>query len=552
MNRFTRAWKNVARNQRKHRQPLGARPTVEGLEKRCLLAVSLQLFPTPPVNALAAGPDGNVWFTEGNQIGRITPTGVLSEFAIPDGGQNARDIAAGSDGNLWFYSNPPSNVAALGRITPQGVITLDPLGGTPMTRGDGTWVSTLAASSDGNIYYFEWTTIFDHGWSITVYSIHKEILSVPPQTTSLDPGTTRTGHMATAPGDEVWYLRNNRIGRTDGTTMSDHLLPNPYFQLLSITTGPDGNGWFTEILGTTTYQIGRITQQGAITEFAVPIAATSIATGPDGNLWFTDPLANRIGVMTPAGDVINQYRVPWNTHPDNIITGPDGALWFDTTQGLGRMAIVNLTPSQAFVSQTYRDLLGREVDPVGLAGWSTMIDQGTARSDVVRSIEVSPEYQGVVVQQLYATYLHRSADPGGLASGEAFLAGGGTREQLAALLLGSAEYYQSQGGSTNDGFLTALYQDALQRSIDPTSLAAGEQALATGTMRDQLALSVLASEEHRMIVVNQMYHSYLSRQPAQAEQHAWVQFLNGNQTDPLLDAAAIAGFVGSDEYVAGV
>src|SRR5262245_38182118 len=56
----------------------------------------------------------------------------------------------------------------------------------------------------------------------------------------------------------------------------------------SITTGPDGNLWFTEGIGN---QIGRITSAGAVTEFAIPTAGSqplSITAGPDGNVWFTE------------------------------------------------------------------------------------------------------------------------------------------------------------------------------------------------------------------------------------------------------------------------
>ena len=53
---------------------------------------------------IAAGPDGNLWFTEGNgnQIGRITTAGVITEFPIPTANSDPYGIAAGPDGNLWF------------------------------------------------------------------------------------------------------------------------------------------------------------------------------------------------------------------------------------------------------------------------------------------------------------------------------------------------------------------------------------------------------------------------------------------------------------------
>ncbi len=58
--------------------------------------------------------------------------------------------------------------------------------------------------------------------------------------------------------------------------------------------GPDGNVWF--VVGDD-HSLGRITPQGAITEFAVPAGITlgDITHGPDGALWFTDIVAGSIG-----------------------------------------------------------------------------------------------------------------------------------------------------------------------------------------------------------------------------------------------------------------
>jgi virginiamycin B lyase len=65
---------------------------------------------------LAVGPDGNVWFTEQiGKIGRITPTGTISEFTIPTIDSIPGSIAAGPDGNLWFTENLQNKI---GRITP--------------------------------------------------------------------------------------------------------------------------------------------------------------------------------------------------------------------------------------------------------------------------------------------------------------------------------------------------------------------------------------------------------------------------------------------------
>lgn len=100
---------------------------------------------------LTAGPDGAVWFTDGGQIGRITTSGQASYFAIPDyysGGfplsVTADFIAAGSDGNLWFTASDSDDDPLIGRITPGGSITFFPL--TPTTSNFGGTVDPGASS----------------------------------------------------------------------------------------------------------------------------------------------------------------------------------------------------------------------------------------------------------------------------------------------------------------------------------------------------------------------------------------------------------------------
>jgi len=57
---------------------------------------------------IAAGPDGNLWFTNlgNNSVGRVTPAGVVSNFT-GSGISDPFGIAAGPDGNLWFTMNRP-------------------------------------------------------------------------------------------------------------------------------------------------------------------------------------------------------------------------------------------------------------------------------------------------------------------------------------------------------------------------------------------------------------------------------------------------------------
>ena len=97
-----------------------------------------------------------------------------------------------------------------------------------------------------------------------------------------------------------------------------------------ITAGPDGNLWFVEILGN---NVGRITPNSpnTITRFPLPTAGSDpqqIVAGPDGNLWFTEG-AGRIGRITPGSpNTITEFPVPSGQGTYGITVGPDSNLWF--------------------------------------------------------------------------------------------------------------------------------------------------------------------------------------------------------------------------------
>ena len=105
------------RGGRRRRKPVRYRPEVTALESRWLPSTITE-FPLPPLNnpagytpVITNGPDGNLWFTDpaAGKVGRITPAGQVTEFAVPspDNGPSrgaGSAITAGPDGNVWFAS----------------------------------------------------------------------------------------------------------------------------------------------------------------------------------------------------------------------------------------------------------------------------------------------------------------------------------------------------------------------------------------------------------------------------------------------------------------
>src|SRR5207244_7837169 len=91
-------------------------------------------FPVPTANSkpvfITPGSDGNLWFTElsGNNIGRIKPSGVIKEFQVPTSNSGPAGISSGPDGNLWFTESSGNKIGRLTLVTP-------PFGG-PVTATD--------------------------------------------------------------------------------------------------------------------------------------------------------------------------------------------------------------------------------------------------------------------------------------------------------------------------------------------------------------------------------------------------------------------------------
>jgi virginiamycin B lyase len=71
--------------------------------------------------SITVGADSNLWFTEssGNQIGRITSSGVVTQFTLATGSR-PQQIVSGPDGALWFTEKGSNQI---GRLTTDGQLT---------------------------------------------------------------------------------------------------------------------------------------------------------------------------------------------------------------------------------------------------------------------------------------------------------------------------------------------------------------------------------------------------------------------------------------------
>ena len=220
------------------------------------------------------------------------------------------------------------------------------------------------------------------------------------------------------------------------------------------------------------------------------------------------------------------------------------------------------TASEAFVNQVYRDLLGRNAEPAGLNEWSALVDQGHPRTEVVADIAGSLEYRYRLVTGFYNTFLQRAPDTAGLNAWVAFLTPLFVRtatlppvmmrspEDVEVGFLESPEYFQNRGTGTNSGFLTALYQDVLNRAVDPTGASGWGGILDSGHTPDGsdprafVATGVVKSDEASRDVVEGFYSRFLHRAADPGGVSEWAGLIENGPGS----GAVIAGIVGSDEY----
>jgi streptogramin lyase len=261
--------------------------------------------------------DGNFWFTESfvndqnatpHKVGRITPTGQVTEFNVCDF-CFPTDIVQGSDGILYFTKND----ASLGRITTDGTVLTDiPAVFSPNGNG-------LDAHGDDI-----WFTDFNRH-SVWRYDIPTDAFTEFPA-----PNTVPLDVVVAADGI-VWFTDGNgQIGRLDPTTGVITEIDVDGFPR-EINIASDGAVWFTERF--TPQAVGRINPVpnpdiDDVTLFPVDGGPEDIAPAADGSMWFTRTTAGNIARITPSGVITAQSKAVKGSDPFGITVPSDGNPWF--------------------------------------------------------------------------------------------------------------------------------------------------------------------------------------------------------------------------------
>jgi streptogramin lyase len=255
----------------------------------------LDSFPDPsggqPIN-LIAGPDGDMWFTErdspGNIIGRISTLGVIKEFSATAGTPDA--LAAGPDGDVYF-----SDGRDVGRITPSGQITEQALAFDS---------ASYATGPDGNVYLIDYNGQLQLSRITTGFKI---------DTYAWPSGGVEPGPMCAGPDGNMWILGtlNNHDVFTLFDVNSQQFLSQSItspidnnFLLGGLVTGLDGNIWWTSNTTINVYVYHLISASPDPLTFTAPgqqQTMTASETNFSGTLTATSSNTSIVTVMPGGG-----------------------------------------------------------------------------------------------------------------------------------------------------------------------------------------------------------------------------------------------------------
>jgi hypothetical protein len=197
-----------------------------------------------------------------------------------------------------------------------------------------------------------------------------------------------------------------------------------------------------------------------------------------------------------------------------------------------------------YVQQLYRNVLGREADPVGLADWVGRLAGGASRGAILVGFSESDEFKGNIANQveivrLYYLLGQRMPTTVELPNWIGLLKG---YEQTDTLLS------QANPPITSDAdYVQAVFRGFLRRDADAGALSTFGAALAAGTVtHGSLVESVMDSAEFNQFVapVSRLYMAAFRRVPDAGGLDNWVNYVRaGNALQSAADA-----FVASQEF----
>jgi hypothetical protein len=155
--------------------------------------------------------------------------------------------------------------------------------------------------------------------------------------------------------------------------------------------------------------------------------------------------------------------------------------------------------AERMVEHAYREVLDRPADPTGLRTYrDRVIQEGWSQQEVIQQLQRSPEARAIqpeaAIRGIYREALGRDADPAGLAHYRAKWREGWTQGQIREDLRRSQE---GRGRNFRE-IITRAYREVLGRDPDPAGMANYERQMREkGLSERDLRRALMNGEEYR-------------------------------------------------------
>lgn len=172
-------------------------------------------------------------------------------------------------------------------------------------------------------------------------------------------------------------------------------------------------------------------------------------------------------------------------------------------------------PSVNYATSLYNVLLERDGTTAEINSLAAALRNGYPPQNAVSNFVNSVEYRRWLIADstngFYIRYLGRQADEGGVQFWLNAMAHGVSENQVIAGMVGSAEFYTTQGGGSAAGFVEALYGNVLNRTASAAEINYHVARVNAGTARSDVAYGFLFSTEFQSILVREWYDHYLAQ-----------------------------------------
>lgn len=226
---------------------------------------------------LAVGPDGNLWYiasivnasgVQETRVGHMTTSGAMTEFPLSRAnGAVLVPVNAifGPDGALWFVEETQQTI---GRVTTSGTLSLFPI-------PNGTMPENLIVGPDNALWFVSGTGLLQDGGFVGRLTTSGSFTLYPiPNALNASNGFKEVaphGSLFVGPDGKIWFgtfelvtsgdLSNTGVLRSITTSgvISGALISTLNQAYVNFTTGPDRQVWFLDATGSNTLRVGFFT-----------------------------------------------------------------------------------------------------------------------------------------------------------------------------------------------------------------------------------------------------------------------------------------------------